>query len=208
MALDGTYDGLKDSVTSWAMRTDDDEFIAAVPDMITLAEKRLNAAISESGSEVVSTATLDANQQVLLPTDYLRFRSIVTTSQPIVELDIVDPGWVASEFPSGISGLGAPYATITGRTLTVLKAGVTEVKMTYYKGITALSDSNPTNWLLTSSPDLYLYACLIEAAPFMMSDSRAQVWGTLYEKALENFRDMDRAARRSRMRSRPRGATP
>lgn len=46
--------------------------------------------------------------------------------------------------------------------------------------VTTLTSQNTTNWLLTSHPDVYLYASLVEAAPYIKDDPRIPVW-------LENY---------------------
>ena len=56
-----------------------------------------------------------------------------------------------------------------------------DIKFTYYARFTALSADADTNWLLTKHPDIYLFASLAEAAPFMLNDERAPLWEAKYE---------------------------
>ena len=42
--------------------------------------------------------------------------------------------------------------------------------------LTALSGGNPTNWLLTTHPDAYLFGALCEAEPFIGNDERFPLW--------------------------------
>jgi hypothetical protein len=81
------------------------------------------------------------------------------------------------------------------------------VELTYYSKIPALSDSNTTNWLLTNSPDVYLYGSLLEAAPYLDDDNKLQVWGSLLEQSLNALQiESDRAKVGSssiRMRAKP-----
>ena len=62
--------------------------------------------------------------------------------------------------------------------------GDTDVVLTYYQKIPALSDTQTTNWLLTKSPDLYLYSTLLEAAPYLRDDDRMAMWGTARNQVL------------------------
>lgn len=39
-----------------------------------------------------------------------------------------------------------------------------------------LSDTNPTNIVLTIAPDVYLYGALVESAPYLKDDPRVAVW--------------------------------
>ena len=60
----------------------------------------------------------------------------------------------------------------------------TTLQINYYKKLTALSDTNTTNDILTNYPELYLYASLAESSPFLMQDERLQVWAGLFKDAL------------------------
>jgi len=51
----------------------------------------------------------------------------------------------------------------------------------------ALSDSNTSNWLLDLAPDAYLYASLLESAPFLRDDERLQTWTALYGAAVNQL---------------------
>ena len=55
----------------------------------------------------------------------------------------------------------------------------------YYAKLAKLSVSNTTNWLLTMSPDVYLYGSLLQAAPYLQDDARIQVWAGLYQRGIE-----------------------
>jgi hypothetical protein len=63
--------------------------------------------------------------------------------------------------------------------------GETTLELTYYGKIPTLSDSNTTNWLLTKSPDLYLYASLMQASPYLKDDERVALWATAMGQAME-----------------------
>ena len=58
-----------------------------------------------------------------------------------------------------------------------------ELEMLYWQDIPALSDSNTSNWLLASRPDLYLYGALMQAGPYIKDTSAMKVvsdmWGAL-----------------------------
>jgi hypothetical protein len=57
--------------------------------------------------------------------------------------------------------------------------------MVYWQTITALLAS--TNWLVENHPDVYLYATLMEAAPYLKADPRIEVWKGFLEEALEGI---------------------
>jgi hypothetical protein len=64
-------------------------------------------------------------------------------------------------------------------------------ELTYYAKLTKLSNSVTTNWLLTSSPDIYLYGALLQAAPYLQDDARIQVWSSLYDRAMSELQTAD-----------------
>ena len=70
--------------------------------------------------------------------------------------------------------------------LGVAPNSATTLQINYYKSLTALSDSNASNDILTNYPELYLYGALAESAPFIMQDERINTWGNLYKEALKN----------------------
>jgi hypothetical protein len=59
------------------------------------------------------------------------------------------------------------------------------VEMTYRALLAGLTSSNATNWLLTSAPDVYLYATLMEAAPYIAPDNRVQLWAAKYQSSVD-----------------------
>ena len=82
----------------------------------------------------------------------------------------------------------------------------TDLALTYYASIPALADDD-TNWLLDKAPDLYLYASLLEAAPYLKNDQRIPVWMNAAAQAADGLRmDSERAMRpTTRMAKAPRG---
>ena len=64
-----------------------------------------------------------------------------------------------------------------------------DIEMIYYAKITALSNVNTTNWLLTKAPDVYLYGALTHAAPFLMDDQRIPVFAQIYLARVQALQD-------------------
>lgn len=48
----------------------------------------------------------------------------------------------------------------------------------------ALSDENPSNWVLETYPDLYIYGAMLQVAPFLQDDARIPVWSQAYGEAV------------------------
>jgi hypothetical protein len=68
-------------------------------------------------------------------------------------------------------------------------------EVVYYAKITPLSDSNTSNWLLTLSPDIYLYGALMQSAPYLKDDERLVVWASVYQKMVEDMNVSDERSR-------------
>lgn len=64
-------------------------------------------------------------------------------------------------------------------------------RMVYYAGIPSLSGANQTNWLILRNPNVYLYATLLELAPYLKDDDRINVWGSGYQNAIAALQRQD-----------------
>ena len=69
--------------------------------------------------------------------------------------------------------------------------------MLFYKKISALSVSNPTETMLTENPDIYLYGALLEAEPFIMNDERVPLWMQGFSQAVADLQEQDNKDRHS-----------
>lgn len=202
MALN-SYSALKTSIVTWAMRTGDDEFSAQTGDFITLAEKRLNRVMRVADMEAVSSIAL-TNGEGDLPSDYLEFRQVKGANGSNLQLATQD--WILQKY--GASPVDIPYVSITGTRIKSYASSSSPLSLSYYATIPALSNTVTTNWLLNKAPELYLYAALLESAPYMMDDARATTWGKMLELAVKDYINADKAARYSRISVRVAGATP
>jgi hypothetical protein len=200
------FSELKTAIITWAMRTGDTGFEAAVPDFITLCERLVNGQLLVRQMEATATLTL-VDGAASLPGDYLAFRDVTAMGYaPPRMLKAVAPDYAVTEHP--FDGLEPEQFSISGSTLTTHPKGAGTVRLRYYQRVPALSDAAPTNWLLTTAPDVYLFGSLIQAAPFMMDDARMPVWGSLFEKGMSDLGSEDHKAKYMRGQVRSRGATP
>lgn len=205
MALDD-YTGLVDTVISYAFRSGDDEFAAAVPTFIQLAESRINRTLRVAEMETAATITLTDGSGDL-PADFLEARRLDHGSSPYGSLELVTPDFASDRYGVNPSGIARQF-TIIGTTLKTYPSGTGDLTLVYYAKVPALTALAPTNWLLTKAPELYLYGSLVEAAPFMMDDARVQGWMTLFLGALKDLRSSDAMGRFSSARARTSGPTP
>ena len=61
------------------------------------------------------------------------------------------------------------------------------LEIVYRKSLPHLSDDNPTNWVLTLAPDLYLYGALCHAAQYLSEPERFAQWSQYYDIAMDDL---------------------
>jgi hypothetical protein len=192
MALD-TFAGLKTTIADYLNR---DDLTTAIPSFITLAEAKFNRKLRVRQMIKRATATIDT-QYFAFPADFLQAKELKLNTNPITYLEYItqNQGFYGSE--NLYIGVGKPsYYTIIGSQIEVIPTPDTGYtgELTYYGKITALSDSNTSNWLLAYAPDLYLYGALLEATPYLKDDERLAVWSTLYTNSIGDIEVADQRA--------------
>lgn len=191
------YSELKQAVEDWLNKP---EIVEAVPTFVTLAEARFNRELRLNAMLARQTATATTGY-VELPSDWLQHSSIVVTSPSNILSSLV---YISPDEYYDISKNGATgtprYYTIINSDIVLYPAptSATAMEITYYKKIPALSASTPSNWLLDRSPDLYLYATLLAAEPYLQNDARAAMWSGTVSQIMEAMRmESERASRPS-----------
>lgn len=199
-----TYQQIQDSIRRYLW--DRSDLSGVIPDWIAMCEARLNNDLRVSQMETSSSITLTSGSGSL-PSDYLAFRRVLTQDSPARDLQLAEPGWSADSYPNAAAGL-ADFFTIEGSTIKTFPPSSANVTLYYYQKIPALAANTSGNWLTARSPAAYIYGSLLEGAPFLDDDSRAQTWGLLYRDAIDGLRKADTAGRYGRVSMRIRGCTP
>ena len=185
-----TYNELKTSIGDWLNRSD---LTTAIPDFISLAEAQIERTLRTRQMIVRANASFDA-QYGAVPSDFLEVKSLkLTSTNPqtplsFLSIDALDnemTKYTASGKPKFFGVVGGQF-----RIVPTPDANYT-TELTYYAKLTKLSTSVASNWLLSSSPDIYLYGALLQAAPYLQDDARIQTWATLYERALNDLQTAD-----------------
>jgi hypothetical protein len=190
-----TYDELKDAIGEWLARPGDATLTPFVPVFITLAEARLNRRLRVRPMEATTPLVL-SSAVTALPADFLELKTLRLVGGSRASLSYAPPAVldaVEQRTPSGRPRLH----TLTGDSLRVAPApdGGYDAELVYYRKVPALSAGQTSNWLLAAAPDLYLYASLLEAAPFLMSDDRVGLWSAAFEAAVQALADADARSR-------------
>ena len=182
MAL-ATYDDLKAAIADWLNRTD---LTAQIPDFIALTEASLNRDLRTREMVTTASLTVTAGNALVAMTDAMaEVRSVVLRTNPKAVLQYLTLQALDARYALSVSGKPSAY-TVSGAALKLAPVpdAAYALDVTYYAPVTALSDENPSNWVLASHPDLYLYGALVQASPFLGDDGRISTWAELYGRAL------------------------
>jgi len=180
------YSELKSAIADWLDRTD---LTDQIPDFITLAEARHKRDFKIRRMETRVTAdTIADTEYYTLPEQYVAMRNIQLNTNPKTSLEYLTPEQMDRIYAGSNKGKPKAY-TIIGNDIQLrpLPDSVYEIEMLYYKYFTPLSDSAPTNDMLTYHPDAYLYGALVEAEPYLQNDKRLQTWSSLYDRAKQDI---------------------
>lgn len=186
---------LKSSISGWLNRSDLDEYI---PQFIQLAESDFNNRLRTREMIKRATASL-ATEYVPIPAGMLQIRNIQLNTDPQRLLEYKTPEEL-DELALTYTTVGRPvYYTLLGEAIQVKPAPDTTytVEVAYYNEIPALSDANTSNWLLSKSPNIYLYSALYHSASFLMADERIPVWERLMNTAIETLNYSDQQSKYS-----------
>jgi hypothetical protein len=170
----GTYSELQAAVADWLERGD---LTARIPSFIALAEAEMNRTLRARRAQSRSTVSISAEFSSL-PAGFREMQSVRLLRPGTATWDRVDP--LTHDAISGLDGMtGQPrYYAVVGDQLRLYPApdATYSVELTIAAVVPALSDSAPTNWVLTDHPDAYLYGALKHAAPFLRDSDQLPVW--------------------------------
>jgi hypothetical protein len=194
MALANLAD-LQAALTDFSARTD--IATSVLNHFITLAETDIQNGVYDTGGNalcrpmrVPSMETYDAafaltGEYTDLPAGFLEAREVKLTSitgRPPLEL--IAPDAFDSTYSSDDSGPPVAYSIVGTQIRVGPGASATDtLGITYYSAIPPLVD-NSTNWLMTKSPNAYLYGALRHLAPYAGEVERLAVWQAAFMSAL------------------------
>jgi hypothetical protein len=195
-----TYAELQQAIEDYL---EQDDTTGKIPTFIRLAEVRIQREISVHGMYKSVDGSLDTGE-VDLPPDFIEAIAWrLTSASPQFTASYIPPNRF---FSTRATGSSPRIYTIVGDKAfwkpdpTGVDAGTYTYTLEYLAFLEALSDTNTSNWLLALAPDIYLYASLLEAMPYVIDDERLQVWAKMYERSITSLVSLD-----SRKRYRPGG---
>lgn len=175
-----------------------------LPRLITMAERRCARDLKIQGFIRAVETTLQPNLPVYLKPDRWRDTvSITVGGNPIFgrSYDYLRSYW-PDQAQTGTPKFYADYDFQHWLFAPTPSAAVS-AEILYYEQPALLGDDQQTNWLTDYAPDMLLYACLLEATPFLKKDERIPTWQAMYERAAQavNAEDMKRIVDRAAMRN-------
>jgi hypothetical protein len=196
MALN-TYSALKTAVAAWINRTDLTDNLA---DIITMAEALISADMSNSETMTVTESSINLAQgasSFTLPLAARGLRTLkctspdtkhvsVVTYEDLVSQTLLDPSATGAPDFAAIAGNGSAAGLLSVRVHPVADQAYV-LEATYPAGLTALSDSNTSNFVLARAPTVYFTATMYEAYLFAQDPVNAQLWLNKYRLAMNNF---------------------
>lgn len=202
------YADLKSSIAAWLARS---SLTSTIPDFITMAETTFNYGEVEPEfpplrtrfQETVTDLTVTSGS-VAVPSDFLDVIKVKAATSPTRNLAYATPEWLDESYPSGQDSTAPNFYTIIGSDIKC----PTDFELTYYAKVPALSDSADTNWLMTRSPNAYLYTSLMHAYTYQQAYTKAANFRRLALSAVRGLERADMTSRAGTMAKRASGQTP
>lgn len=204
------FTDLQATLADWLHRTD---LANSIPTFIQLAEARIyqGSKDAQMPTEPLRVSAMETqvsgstSSGIGAITDMVQIRSVVigsdTEAAPLTYASPADMTVLQRSLGKPIA-----YSVVAGSIVVGPQPDQDyPYSITYYKKFPALSATNPTNWLITNAPNLYLYGALIESAPYLHNDPRMLTWYRMFAAALNSVQAADDAMRTGgplRMRAR------
>lgn len=183
------YNDLKTKVASWGRRSGNSTFVSEVPDIITLAEARLNRELP--AVETDQTLTGMANSRTIDISAYAVVEPIALFLAESGEDERQIPFKADGTFPY-LTNAGEPsFAAIDGTNIDFDRPLDAAYPFRFrYRQKFNLSDSATTNWLLTNHPDVYLAACLMWGAGYREDWPNGGAFKAILDEGIPSVRNI------------------
>ena len=185
-----TRSELISSIEDWLNR---DDLTAIIPDFITLVEaemKRTLRRATESTTIYISAGNMNGPSDMAEPI-HLRLSSGDPYKDGNLLLCTPEMLTDVRQRTGYVQGRPTHYAFYDGQLqFAPIPDQSYDGILLYAQQLTPLTASNPTNAVLTESPDLYLFGALLQAAPYIEHDERLAVWQFKFDNAMAQMNEM------------------
>lgn len=193
------YSGLIDAARAYCDRVDV-EVNQNVRVFVLMAEARINRTLKVTEqTHRVYTRTMEGKEFYSLPEDFNGMRVVHFNTGDVdaqvsgtIQLHYVTPEQMIEMQESAYSETQT-YYTILNNQLQLHKPlpnGGT-IEMVMYRKVPPLSESNPSNWMSTDNPDIYLAGISAEIEMFVKNYDAARLWDDRMTRAIEELKNND-----------------
>lgn len=197
-----TYAELKTAVANWLNRSD---LTSRVPEFIAIGEAVIAGDPDPLDPEALPGVRCRAQEKrvtasistryVDQPTDMLEMRNIQLNASSIRALKFRTPEQIDNEYDSSATGTPETFTLIGDEIQFAPSPDATyTAELAYTARFAAFSADADYNWLLTNHPNVYLYAALIAAEPYLKNDDRAMTWAAQYKAAVRSLNRAEKKA--------------
>lgn len=189
------YATLKTTIADYLHRSDLSD--AVVSNFVQFAEARMNRKLRLLEQETSGLVSLVAGaQSVALPTGWIETIDVTYDSDKRSIQPQTLKALNSQKTYDTTTGRPYLYATSGGNMVFEITADATySIAIDYYKKWDIETDD--TNWLLTNSPDAYLYGSLLEAKAYIKNIGDMVVWSEGLKIALADLNNLDSRTKRN-----------
>lgn len=178
-----TYDELQTAIGNWLDRED---LTDRIPEFIALAEADINAEFDLRTIESDQSLTpVSGSRYIPVPTGFREAKNlwIVWPNSGRAEMRAVTPETIMVSAVSSVPSAWCVDGTNIAFNCPANSDSLYSFVLRMLGGV-ALSDSSPTNLVLTNYPNVYLYQSLKHAAPFLRDPEALVMFSKLADDAL------------------------
>ena len=171
------YSDLAAAIAEWMDRSD---LTGSVQTMIALAESRMRRELAPLFAETSATvATVDG--LAALPSDCGTLNRVIYGTRTLPNLSVT----AATAVVTG----SEPWAyTVEANQVRVWPSGDFTLSLLYQPTLPQLSESSPTNTLLSKHPDAYFFGAMVFAEGYVSNDNRAANFKALWDECLAEMK--------------------
>jgi hypothetical protein len=172
------------------------EFVAAIPDIVNLAEDRIYQSVQIPALKRNATSNFVlGNKYLASPTDFLAAYSMAVKSATGVYSFMLEKevGYINEAFPNpSVTGVPRYYALFNDSTFIVspTPSDYFEVELHYFYEPPSIVDAG-NSWLGDNTESVLFYGCLVEAYTYMKGDADlAALYRARYDEALGRLKNL------------------
>jgi hypothetical protein len=182
-----SYAELQTAVGNWLHRSD---LTSIIPDLVTLGHNRIMRDVRTADMETAFSEAI-ASGTVAVPSGFLAWKNVYVDGSSAQRLETKPLSWLYLQYPTRTAD-GKP--AFISRNAATFEFGpypdsAYTVKGTYYKRLAAPATS--WNAIATTWPELYLFATLCEAAPYIRDAEMVAAWEGKYSQIVMAINNED-----------------